>query len=140
MRLVHWILFALAVLATVIAVYGTRSTNAGWPATRAAGVCLLLLVCAWIALARFQLGRAFSVRAQARQLITTGLYKRIRNPIYFASPFLLIGLALAVARWWPLLLLIVVVPLQIVRARREEAVLRAAFGSEYDDYRSRTWF
>jgi protein-S-isoprenylcysteine O-methyltransferase Ste14 len=80
------------------------------------------------------------VTAQARQLVTTGLYKRIRNPIYFASPFLLIGLALAVERWWPLLLLIVVVPLQMVRARREEAVLRAAFGSDYDDYRRRTWF
>jgi protein-S-isoprenylcysteine O-methyltransferase Ste14 len=139
MRLVHWILFALAVLGTVIAVYGARSANAEWPATRIAGVCLLLLVLSWIVLARIQLGRAFSVTAQARQLVTTGLYKRIRNPIYLASPFLLIGLALAVARWWPLLLLILVIPLQIVRARREEAVLRAAFGSEYDEYRSRTW-
>ena len=56
--------------------------------------------------------------------------RSIRNPIYFASPFLLMGLSLVLAQWWPMLLLIVVIPLQIVRARREEAVLRAAFGAE----------
>jgi protein-S-isoprenylcysteine O-methyltransferase Ste14 len=80
------------------------------------------------------------VTAQARQLVTTGLYKRIRHPIYFASPFLLLGLALVIEQWLPLVLSIVIIPLQVVRARREEAVLRAAFGSEYDGYRSRTWF
>jgi protein-S-isoprenylcysteine O-methyltransferase Ste14 len=52
---------------------------------------------------------------------------------------LLIGLSLVLAQWWPMLLLIFVVPLQIVRARREASVLRAAFGAEYDRYRARTW-
>jgi protein-S-isoprenylcysteine O-methyltransferase Ste14 len=140
MRLVHWSVLVLGVVGTVILVCGKGSTYVGWPPARIAGFCLLLLVFAWIAVARFQLGRAFSVTAQARQLVTTGLYKRIRNPIYVASPFLLIGLALAIAQWWPLLLVVVVIPLQIVRARREEAVLRAAFGSEYDAYRKQTWF
>ncbi len=52
----------------------------------------------------------------------------------------MIGLSLVLAQWWPLLLLAVVIPLQIVRARREEATLRAAFGAEYDRYRASTWF
>jgi protein-S-isoprenylcysteine O-methyltransferase Ste14 len=138
MRLLHWILLLVAISATAVVV--SKAATEGWPATRVAGACLLVLVFAWVAVARFQLGRAFSVTAQARQLVTTGLYKRIRNPIYVASPFVLVGIALTVAQWWPLLMLIVVVPLQVVRARREEAVLRAAFGSEYDEYRSRTWF
>ncbi len=120
--------------------YVSRTPGIAWPATRVAGACLLLASFAWIAIARVQLGRAFSVTAQARQLVTTGLYKRIRNPIYFASPFVLLGIALVIERWLPLLMLIVIIPLQVVRARREEAVLRAAFGADYDEYRSRTWF
>jgi protein-S-isoprenylcysteine O-methyltransferase Ste14 len=140
MRLVHWILFIAAIVTTGSVLYFSQSQGIAWPISRVSGVCLLLLAFAWIAVARFQLGRAFSVTAQARQLVTTGLYKRIRNPIYFASPFVLVGIALVIGKLWPLLLLVGVIPLQVSRARREEAVLRAAFGAEYDDYRRRTWF
>ncbi|PYV51583.1 MAG: hypothetical protein DMG92_03900 [Acidobacteria bacterium] len=38
----------------------------------------LVLLC----VARNQLGRSFSVTAQARQLVTGGIYSKIRNPIY----------------------------------------------------------
>jgi protein-S-isoprenylcysteine O-methyltransferase Ste14 len=107
---------------------------------RLAGSCVLLIAMAWIAVARMQLGRSFSVLPQARRLVTTGIYARIRNPIYVASPFLLIGLSLSFMQWWPMLLSAIVIPLQIVRARREAAVLRHAFGDEYDQYRARTWF
>jgi len=86
------------------------------------------------------LGSAFSLTPQARQLVITGIYARIRNPIYMASPLLLIGLSLVFAKWWPMLLLVAVIPLQIGRARREASVLRAAFGAEYDRYRAKTWF
>ena len=140
MRVVHWVLFVLALFEVAVLALVARSTPGAWPSTRLAGVSLLLLVFAWIAIGRIQLGRAFSVTPQARQLVTTGLYARIRNPIYFASPFLFLGLSLVLARWWPMLLLVVILPLQMVRARREEAVLRAAFGAEYDRYRARTWF
>lgn len=140
MRVVHWILFFLAVFEIAITVLVARSTHTTWPLSRTTGACLLLVGITWVAIARYQLGRAFSVTPQARHLVTTGLYARIRNPIYVASPFILIGLALIVAKWWPLLLLIAIIPLQIVRARREEAVLRASFGNEYDRYRAHTWF
>ena len=39
-----------------------------------------------------------------------------------------------------LLLLLVLVPVQVLRARREAAVLEARFGDTYRDYRKRTWF
>ena len=140
MRVIHWILFVLALFEVAGIALVARSTHQVWPSTRVIGLCLLLLVFIWVAIARVQLGRAFSVTPQARQLVTSGLYGRIRNPIYFASPFLLTGFSLVLAQWWPMLLLVVVVPLQIFRARREEAVLRAAFGADYDRYRARTWF
>ncbi len=140
MRVIHTVLLVLAVIEVTFVVLVTRTVQLAWPPMQIAGMCLLLLVIAWVGTARYQLGRSFSVTPQARQLVTNGLYARFRNPIYLASPILLIGLSLVLAQWWPMLLLLVVVPLQIVRARREASVLRAAFGAEYDRYRARTWF
>lgn len=140
MRVVHIVLLVLAVIEVSFVVLFTKAAHVTWPPMRIIGSCLLLLVIAWVCIARLQLGRSFSVTPQARQLVTTGIYARIRNPIYLASPFLLIGLALLTAQWWPMLLMVVVVPLQIVRAHREAKILRAAFGAEYDRYRARTWF
>jgi protein-S-isoprenylcysteine O-methyltransferase Ste14 len=140
MRVLHWIVPGLAVLGVATGFLMTKPTDIAWPPTRIAGVCLLLLSVVWVVIARIQLGHAFTITAQARQLVTTGLYSRIRNPIYVASPFVLVALALVLTQWWPMLLLIVVVPLQIVRARRERRVLSAAFGTAYEEYRARTWF
>jgi len=140
MRVVHTLLLVLAILEITIAIFAANSAHVTWPPMRIAGSCLLLIAIAWIVVARLQLGGSFSVTPQARKLVTTGLYTRIRNPIYVASPFLLLGLSMALMQWWPILLSVIVIPLQIVRARREAAVLRAAFGQEYDQYRARTWF
>ena len=53
----------------------------------------LSVVCAalWL-VARLQLGAAFSVRPEARQLVETGLYSRLRHPIYVfgTAAFLLV--------------------------------------------------
>jgi protein-S-isoprenylcysteine O-methyltransferase Ste14 len=138
MGVVRAAFLVLAAVEITLVVLVTRTTHLGWPPMRIAGMCLLLLVIAWVSTARYQC-RSFSVTPQARQLVTNGLYARFRNPIYLASPILLIGLSLVFAQRWPVLRLIVIVPLQIVRARREASVLRAAFGGEYDRYRARTW-
>lgn len=139
MRTARIVLFVVAIVEIGIVVLVARSTHLGWPPMRIVGAVLLALVLAWVAVARYQLGKSFSVTPQARRLVTNGLYARFRNPIYLASPVLLIALALISAKWWPVLLLIVIIPVQIVRARREAAVLHQAFGSEYERYRARTW-
>ena len=111
-----------------------------WPPLRVAGAVLCLTAFALVSLARYQLGSAFSVSAQARHLVTTGLYARFRNPIYVFAEVFAGGLALVLRSWWPFVLLLAAIPLQVARARREAAVLEAAFGEEYRRYKSRTWF
>jgi protein-S-isoprenylcysteine O-methyltransferase Ste14 len=99
----------------------------------AAGVVLLIV-------ARLQLGAAFSVQAKAKKLVTTGIYSRIRNPIYVFSAMFLVGLVIVSERWLLLLPIALLIPMQVVRARKEERVLAAAFGEEYVRYKAGTWF
>ncbi len=55
---------------------------------------------------------------------------------------LILGITLSLSSpWWvPLLLALVLVPLQVRRARIEARVLEAKFGDAYRDYRRKTWF
>ncbi len=101
-----------------------------------AGAGLML----WIT-ARLQLGKSFSVTAQAKKLVTHGLYARIRNPIYFFGGIAILGLLVA---WGKLVLTLVFLVFyflfQIPRAKLEAQVLEETFGDEYRRYRKQTWF
>ena len=52
----------------------------------------------------------------------------------------MVGLVLIVGRPELLIVPLVLIPIQIIRARREAAVLEAKFGDAYREYRKRTWF
>jgi protein-S-isoprenylcysteine O-methyltransferase Ste14 len=93
----------------------------------------------WIA-ARLQLGKSFTARAEARELITTGLYSKFRNPIYVFSTIGIFAIALAM-RWYAdgIVFLVLISIFQWVRARKEAAILEAKFGDAYRQYRARTW-
>lgn len=93
----------------------------------------------WI-LARLQLGRSFSVTAQARQLVTHGLYTKLRNPIYLFGGLAYFGALVALQVWWLVVAWLVLTPIQVLRVRREEKVLAEAFGPEYEAWRAKTWF
>ena len=107
---------------------------------RLIGLLLGLIGLGGVILARYTLGRSFSIAPKATALVTSGIYSRIRNPIYIFGMIFLIGLALIVGRPQLLVILAVLIPMQIVRARREAAVLEAKFGDAYREYRKRTWF
>jgi protein-S-isoprenylcysteine O-methyltransferase Ste14 len=131
---------ASQVIATVIVIAFIAFWPGTWNTQRIVGSVLLVLGVAFLSLARFELGRSFSITAQAKKLVTHGLYARIRNPIYVFGAIAMAGLFLIIQRPALWLLFAAVVAMQIVRARKEAGVLEAKFGDEYRNYRSQTWF
>jgi protein-S-isoprenylcysteine O-methyltransferase Ste14 len=107
---------------------------------RSIGLLLALIGLMGVILSRYTLGRSFSIVPKATALVTTGIYSRIRNPIYIFGEIVLAGLVLIMWRFELLIVLLALIPLQIMRARREAAVLEAKFGDAYREYRKRTWF
>jgi hypothetical protein len=66
-----------------------------------------------------KLGRAFSVQAKASTLVTSGIYARIRNPIYVFAGLFIAGLILFAHRPWGLLIFVVYMPVQLLGTRKE---------------------
>ncbi len=125
-----------AVLAAWVVVMGRE----GWTPMRLAGVALLVVGYAgWLA-AHLTLGRSFAIQARAQQLVTRGIYSKIRNPIYVFGALLIAGVLLLLQMPWLLLILVVIIPMQVWRARNEARVLEEKFGDDYRAYRAKTWF
>ena len=111
-----------------------------WTALPITGLCLLIVGFILWTVAHFQLGASFTAKAEARQLVTRGLYSKIRNPIYVFGSWVIVGGILVFGKPVWLLIFVILIPLQIWRARKESAVLEASFGEEYRRYRAGTWF
>jgi protein-S-isoprenylcysteine O-methyltransferase Ste14 len=111
-----------------------------WNGERWAGLALTMPVATLFFLARFQLGRSFSVTPQARELVTRGVYAKIRHPMYLSSGLMFLCLAIALQLRYLLLLFVILIPVQVIRARRESKVLEEKFGDAYREYRKKTWF
>ena len=110
-----------------------------WTALRIAGLAIGIPCLLLFALARIQLGRAFSVQAMASKLVTSGLYSRIRNPIYVFGGLTIAGFILWANQPWLLLLFGVLIPIQVWRSRVEARVLTEKFGAQYLEYKKKTW-
>lgn len=128
-------------LATVFVLVFIKFTwELPWTVPRIAGLAIAIPAFLLFVLARIQLGRAFSVRAKASTLVTTGLYSRIRNPIYVFGGLMIAGIMIWADRPWLLLGFAVLIPLQVYRSRKEGRVLEEKFGASYLDYKRQTWF
>jgi protein-S-isoprenylcysteine O-methyltransferase Ste14 len=136
----YW-LFLLAqlcvgVVILAVMIFGPQPRDrAHWLGLAIAAPALILLF-----VARLQLGGSFSVTPQARQLVTHGLYSKIRNPIYFFGEIMIAGFFIAIHKPLLLLVLAIATPIQMFRARKEARVLDEKFGDEYRKYKQRTWF
>jgi protein-S-isoprenylcysteine O-methyltransferase Ste14 len=111
-----------------------------WNLQRLLGSVLLVAGMMLVFTARLQLGMSFSILPRARKLVTQGLYSKIRNPIYVFGTLAIAGMLLIVQKPRLWLVMVALVGMQVVRARREAEVLETKFGDEYRAYRKRTWF
>jgi protein-S-isoprenylcysteine O-methyltransferase Ste14 len=131
---------ALQIFGVGVLLWMLVTWNTPWNAMRYIGTVLAVVGISFIALARYQLGMSFAVKAEAHALVTRGLYSKIRNPIYVFGVVMVIGIVLVVQRQVLWIVVGVMVIGQTIRARREARVLETAFGDAYREYRSRTWF
>jgi protein-S-isoprenylcysteine O-methyltransferase Ste14 len=111
-----------------------------WRLRHTIGVVIMVPSFVLWALARHQLGTSFTVRPQARALVTRGLYSKVRNPIYLFGELLNVGLFVFFGQPWLFLVFPITIAVQVFRARREARLLEAAFGDAYRAYKVRTWF
>jgi protein-S-isoprenylcysteine O-methyltransferase Ste14 len=76
-------------------------------------------------------------------IVSSGIYRRTRNPIYIAFMIIVLAAAVAANSVWLLLSIVVLfVLLEFGVLRAEERYLSGKFGVEYDAYRRtvRRWF
>lgn len=117
-----------------------------FPRTDVLGVLSIVLVWAGIALAlwaRWHLGQYWSGRItikEGHKLIQTGPYARLRHPIYSGLDLAAIGSALEINRWRCLAAVCVIILGFAIKAKREEAMLGAQFGPEFEEHRRRAGF
>jgi protein-S-isoprenylcysteine O-methyltransferase Ste14 len=116
---------------------GPRSTSAPLESTV---IGSLIMACA-LAIMFFALREMIRARTtfrtgeEASALVLTGVYKRTRNPIYLSFTFFVLGLGIATANPWMVVLapaLLLYLQERVVKC--EEAYLKERFGAEYVDY------
>jgi len=84
-----------------------------------------------------QLRGSFSIMAESRELVTAGVYRRVRHPLYLAEEIAAIGVVMQFFSLWTALILAVQIGFQLRRMRNEEVILAETF-PEYLGYRART--
>jgi len=113
--------------------------NLPWNPLRILGGVLALSGLALLTISRVQLGNSFSIAPLAQELVTRGVYSKVRHPVYVFGILTLVGLALYLNLPQLLWFLLALVPMQVLRARAEEKVLTKKFGDAYTNYKAKTW-
>jgi protein-S-isoprenylcysteine O-methyltransferase len=137
-----WITIVLAMTAGIVA--SARLSGAAiaspFPVWIGGALFALGLVLRWYSIV--YLGRFFTVNVaihSGHEIIDTGPYARVRHPSYAGALLAFLGLALCMANW--VALLVVMLPILWAFSRRmstEETALSNALGSPYINYMRRT--
>jgi protein-S-isoprenylcysteine O-methyltransferase Ste14 len=94
---------------------------------------LAVMVCGLLSL-----GRSFGVMPRARGLVRTGMYRRIRHPIYLGEFLAFGGMVLPTLSPFTVAVYVTFVLLQVYRMAQEEQTLEAAH-PEYAEFRATTF-
>lgn len=115
-------------------------TLPGWASAIGAILAVLGLWLIWRSHA--DLGRNWSAVVSAHSehtLVTEGLYKYVRHPMYVSFFVFYVSQALLIHNWIAgALAPVSIVVLYFIRAGEEDKLMRDTFGAEYDEYCSRT--
>src|SRR5579862_3926508 len=114
-----YILTGLQIIAVSALLWFLLTGPSSWNVQRYVGTAFVVIGISFIAVARYQLGKSFSIRPEAHKLVTTGLYSKIRNPIYVFGMVLITGVILVLQKPALWLVLVAAVVGQTIRARRE---------------------
>jgi protein-S-isoprenylcysteine O-methyltransferase Ste14 len=93
----------------------------------------------WI-ISRVQLGSSFSLIPEAKEIVTNGIYSKIRHPIYFFTLIANLGVIYLLDNKYLYLLMPIFIIVQYIRIQKEEYLLTKKFGNKYLDYKKSTWF
>jgi protein-S-isoprenylcysteine O-methyltransferase Ste14 len=111
------------------------------------GLLVYLGGCAFVLWARRTLGRMWGISTSRNvklrddhQIIQSGPYAFVRNPMYFGWWVAMLGLVLVYPTWVVLSFLAFSVIAFIGRARREDKALAERFGEAWNEYKKKTRF
>ncbi len=123
----------------VLAYVGPKNFGFGVPILVYAGLSIGAMgVLLWM-VAMWSLGSSLAVLPGTDHLVTQGVYRVFRHPIYIGIVLTLSGLFVACGSIPCLVyVFVVVIPLNIFRARAEEKVLLEQLGSAYQQYKDST--
>ena len=103
------------------------------------GLSLMAAGEAFAVASMLSLGRSFSIFSEVRELVTSGLYRFVRHPLYLGEMVAVWGYVIAWPAPWAIAAALAFTALQSWRARVEEGRL-AAYHPAYAEYRMRAGF
>ncbi|MCL6583320.1 MAG: isoprenylcysteine carboxylmethyltransferase family protein [bacterium] len=104
-----------------------------------AGFLLSLIGCTLSIIVLWKLKNSFSLMVEVRELVTDGMYKYMRHPLYAAELTHALGTTLLLLNSASISIYILFFTLEAIRAKFEERKLLAVI-PEYADYKARTGF
>lgn len=108
---------------------------------QASGICLTVTSLAFTVYSQNTMGNSWRIGIDAEvktELITSGVYGYIRNPIFLGMIITLLGLFLLSPTWIMFGLLLMSYVLINIQVRMEEEHLLKIHGDEYSSYKNRT--
>jgi protein-S-isoprenylcysteine O-methyltransferase Ste14 len=103
------------------------------------GCVLYIFLCMLMTMSFAKLGKNLSVNIDIKEgntLVRSGVYRVIRHPIYLCEMMMPFAVALAMQNWLLILWGFVMVPIEVIRANKEDELLEHHYGESFVSYKS----